>query len=112
LDALRIMLPDDFPRYGQADLLTMLAGMASARRAAKDGNPGIIPLRCMCTPPVLSPTRLARCPRCGSERLQRCPARDPVDRLYRAPSDIVRRLFAADMKLDPCRVCRLHFYDI
>src|ERR1035438_8652401 len=106
------MQADDLPRSGQADLLTMLAGMASARRAAKDGNPGIMHLRSMGTPPALSPTRLVRCPSCGSERLQLRTERDHIDRLYQTPSDMVRRLFAADMQLYHCRVCRLQFYDV
>ncbi len=69
-------------------------------------------LRSMGTPPALSPTRLVRCPSCGSERLQRRSERDPIDRLYQTPSGMVRRLFVADMQLYHCRVCRLQFYDI
>jgi len=38
--------------------------------------------------------------------------RDRIDRLYQTPSDMVRRLFVADMQLYHCRVCRLQFYDI
>jgi cytoskeletal protein CcmA (bactofilin family) len=66
----------------------------------------------MGTAPVLSPTRLVRCPSCGSERLQLRSERDHIDRLYQTPSDMVRRLFVADMQLYHCRVCRLQFYDI
>ena len=66
----------------------------------------------MGTSPAVSPTRLVRCPVCGSERLQLRSERDPIDRLYQTPSDRVRRLFAADMQLYHCRVCRLQFYDV
>jgi cytoskeletal protein CcmA (bactofilin family) len=65
----------------------------------------------MSASPAVSPNRPVRCPICGSERLQRRSARDPIDRLYQTPSDRVRRLFAADMQLYHCRVCRLQFYD-
>jgi cytoskeletal protein CcmA (bactofilin family) len=37
-------------------------------------------------------------------------ARDPVDRLYQTPAQIVRRLLGAP--LYHCYVCRLQFYDI
>ena len=61
--------------------------------------------------PIVNPTRRIRCPSCGSERLQLRTERDHIDRLYQTPSDMVRRLFAADMQLYHCRVCRLQFYD-
>ena len=35
----------------------------------------------MSASPVLSPNRPVRCPICGTERLQRRSARDPIDRL-------------------------------
>jgi cytoskeletal protein CcmA (bactofilin family) len=62
--------------------------------------------------PVVNPNRRIRCPSCGSERLQLRTERDHIDRLYQTPSDMVRRLFVADMQLYHCRVCRLQFYDI
>jgi len=62
--------------------------------------------------PVVNPNRRIRCPSCGSERLQLRTERDRIDRLYQTPSDMVRRLFVADMQLYHCRVCRLQFYDI
>jgi cytoskeletal protein CcmA (bactofilin family) len=62
--------------------------------------------------PILNPTRRTRCPSCGSERLQQRTERDHIDRLYQTPSDMVRRLFVADMQLYHCRVCRLQFYDV
>ena len=62
--------------------------------------------------PILSPKRRVRCPSCGSERLAVRTERDPIDRLYQTPSDMVRRLFVADMTLYHCYVCRLQFYDV
>ncbi|MGA3078016.1 MAG: polymer-forming cytoskeletal protein [Bryobacteraceae bacterium] len=61
--------------------------------------------------PIVNSTRRIRCPSCGSERLQLRTERDHIDRLYQTPSDMVRRLFVADMQLYHCRVCRLQFYD-
>lgn len=60
--------------------------------------------------PFFNPDRPVRCPSCGSEQLQCRSDRDPVDR--ETPSDMVRRLFVADMQLYHCGVCRLQFYDI
>ncbi|MGA2593518.1 MAG: polymer-forming cytoskeletal protein [Bryobacteraceae bacterium] len=62
--------------------------------------------------PILSPNRTIRCPSCGSDRLQVRSERDPTDRLYQTPSDVVRRLFVADLQLYHCNACRLQFYDI
>jgi len=62
--------------------------------------------------PILNPARRTRCPSCGSERLQLRTERDHIDRLYQTPTDMVRRLFVADMQLYHCRVCRLQFYDV
>jgi cytoskeletal protein CcmA (bactofilin family) len=62
--------------------------------------------------PIFSPHRRIRCPGCGSERLQIPTERDPIDRVTQTPSDNVRRLFIADMRLYRCSVCRLQFYDI
>ena len=62
--------------------------------------------------PILSPHRTIRCRSCGSDRLQVRAERDPADRLYQTPSDVVRRLFVADLQLYHCNACRLQFYDI
>jgi len=61
---------------------------------------------------MLNSTRPVRCPSCGSEKLQLRTERDHIDRLYQTPTDMVRRLFVADMQLYHCRVCRLQFYDV
>ena len=62
--------------------------------------------------PILNPHRRARCPSCGSEKLQLRTERDRIDRVTQTPSDMVRRLFIANMQLYHCYVCRLQFYDI
>ena len=62
--------------------------------------------------PILSPNRRIRCPSCGGERLAVRSERDPIDRLYQKPSDMVRRLFVADLQLYHCYACRLQFYDV
>lgn len=66
----------------------------------------------MSAPSLLNSARPVRCPSCGSEKLQLRTERDRIDRLYRTPTDMVRRLFVADMQLYHCRVCRLQFYDV
>jgi len=62
--------------------------------------------------PILNPHRRARCPSCGSEKLQLRTERDRIDRVTQTPSDMVRRLFIANMQLYHCYVCRLQFYDV
>jgi len=68
-------------------------------------------LRFMGAAPAVNPNRRVHCPSCGSDRLQVRSERDPIDRLYQTPSDMVRRLFVADLRLYHCYVCRLQFYD-
>jgi cytoskeletal protein CcmA (bactofilin family) len=78
----------------------------------KTGMPVKYHRRSMGASPIFNPNRRIRCPSCGSERLQLRTERDRIDRVYQTPSDMVRRLFVADMQLYHCYVCRLQFYDI
>ena len=65
----------------------------------------------MGTSPLFNPQRPIRCPSCGSERVHLRAKRDRIDRVTQTPSDLVKRLFTADMQLYHCYVCRLQFYD-
>jgi cytoskeletal protein CcmA (bactofilin family) len=66
----------------------------------------------MGTSPPNNPRRPIRCPSCGSERLQLRDKPDRIDRVTQTPSDRIRRLFIADMRLYHCHICRLQFYDV
>jgi cytoskeletal protein CcmA (bactofilin family) len=66
----------------------------------------------MGTSPLINPRRPIRCPSCGSERLQLRTKPDRIDRVTQTPSDRIRRLFIADMRLYHCHICRLQFYDV
>lgn len=66
----------------------------------------------MDAPPVSGAIRTVRCPSCGGDRLRLRSKPDRIDRVYQTPSGRVKRLFARDMQLYHCYVCRLQFYDV
>jgi len=56
----------------------------------------------------LGPT--CRCPKCGTHRVVRLKARDPIDSLHGGFLNLAERLLGGN-RLYHCRWCRMQFYD-